>query len=534
MPDKFKILAADKLAQEGLDFVVSQPDAELTNQPGLSPDVLAGMIGKHDGMIVRSGVQISSEVLAKPGRLKAIVRAGVGVDNIDLEAATAHGILVMNTAEASTITTAEHAFALMMALARHIGPAFKTMSAGGWDRQKFQGRQLSGKTLGVIGFGRIGRTVAERAMAFGMQAIAYDPFYNAETAMDGRVKMYNNFEKLLPHADILSFHVPLNDQTVGMLNERTFSLAREGVLVVNASRGGVVDEAALFSAVQSGQCGGAALDVFAKEPLAADSPLRQHDRILVTPHLGASTVEAQTAVSVDAAASLLAYLRGEGIHGAVNAGGLTMDLSAIQERFVDLSRRMACLISPLLTDGIASIAFEFSGQTLHSATSMIQRMALIELLRCHMDVPLNVVNVLHVAENRGITLRTVTSEDDKVQGPKLSIEVNGGGKAHRIVGCVYHDMQPRVVEIDGYRMDIVPSGVMALILNQDMPGMVGLVGTELGQAKVNIADMAISRHNDTALMVLKVDTQTPEALIERLRHRPGIIKVVIVKLPDGK
>jgi len=534
MSDKFKILVADKLAQDGLDFVCSQPDALLTNKPGISKEQLGQIIGQHDGVIIRSGVEITAEVLANPGELKAIVRAGVGVDNIDLEAATSHGIMVMNSAQASTITTAEHAFALMMAMARNIGQAHKTMADGGWDRQKFQGRQLAGKTLGIVGFGRIGQTIAQRAMAFDMPVVAYDPFYNAQTAMDGRVKMYSQFEELLPHVDIVTFHVPLNDQTRGMLSERTFGLARRGLLVVNASRGGIVDEAALLAAVESGQCSGAAMDVFTTEPPPSDSPLRNHDRILLTPHLGASTVEAQIAVSVDAAVSLLAYLRGEGIHGAVNAGGLSMDINPVQERFVDLARRMACLISPLLKGGIARATFEFSGPALDSATSMIERMALIELLRCHMDVPLNIVNVLHIAEQRGIELRTVKVADDKQEGPKLTLEVDSGDRSHRIVGCVYHDMRPRVVEIDGYRMDMVPSGAMILILNEDMPGMIGLVGTELGQAQVNIADMAISRCDQTALMVLKVDMPLSDSLIKRLRDRPGIIKVAGVNLPDER
>lgn len=532
MVGKFKILAADKLAEEGLDFVRSQPDAELISKPNISEDELAAIVGGYDGLIVRSGVNVTAKVLANCGRLKAVARAGVGVDNIDLEAATAKGVLVMNSAEASTITTAEHAFALMMALMRNIGPAYKTMAEGGWDRQKFQGRQLSGKTLGVVGFGRIGRTVAERALAFGMQVAAYDPFFNAQTAMDGSVKMYQAFDLLLPHADILTFHVPLNDQTRGMLNDQTFALCRQGVLVVNASRGGIVDEAALLKAVESGQCGGAALDVFADEPPPPDSPLRHHQRILVTPHLGASTVEAQRAVSVDAAASLLAYLRGEGIHGAVNAAGLRVDLNAIQECFVQLAQRMACLVSPMISGGIRQLTFEFSGHALTPAISMIERISLIGLLRGYMDVPLNIVNVRHVAEQRGIGIRTVTIEEDKLEGPQLTILLEGGGQAHRIVGRVYHDMQPRVVEIDGYRMDIVPSGVMVLILNQDMPGMVGLVGHELGQAQVNIADMAISRRDKTALMVLKVDTETPESLLDQLRRRPGILRVAMVRLPQ--
>ena len=229
MADKFKILAADKLAAEGLKWIAEQPDAELTDKAGIKEDELASIIGGYDAGIVRSGVQVSAKVLENAGRLKVVARAGVGVDNIDIPAATQKGILVVNSAEASTITTAEHAFALMIAMLRNIGPAYKTMCEGGWDRNKFSGRQLAGKTLGVVGFGRIGRTVAERALAFQMNVVAYDPFINVETMLDGKVKMFTDFKAMLPHADILTFHVPLNDATRGLLNKDTFALCRDGV-----------------------------------------------------------------------------------------------------------------------------------------------------------------------------------------------------------------------------------------------------------------------------------------------------------------
>ncbi len=532
MPPAFKILAADKLADEGLAFIRDQKDAELVNKPGLTEQQLADIIGEHDGLIVRSGVQVTAAVLDRPGRLRAVARAGVGVDNIDIEAATAKGILVMNSAEASTTSTAEHAFALMMALARNIGQSYHTMHEGGWDRNKFQGSQLSGKTLGVVGFGRIGRTVAERAVAFGMKVVAYDPFFNASTALDGKVKMYGEFTELLPHSDFLTFHVPLNDQTRGMLNKQTFALCRQGVRVINAARGGIISEADLLPAIESGQCGGAALDVFDTEPPPADSPLRTHPKVLVTPHLGASTLEAQRAVSVGAATALLEYLRGEGISGAVNAGGVRLDLDPIQARFVDLSQRMARLIAPMLCQGIDRVTFELTGKQLASAAGTIERMALIGLLGKHLDVPLNVVNVKPIAEQRGIALRTVTTEEDGLGGLELAIEIEHGEETCRIVGRVYNDDRPRVVQINGYHMDIVPAGVMVLILNEDTPGTVGLVGTDFGQAGVNIADMAISRRQTKALMTLKLDGEPPEALINRLRHRPGILKVMIVKLPE--
>lgn len=535
----FKILVADNLAEEGLNYVRSQPDAELVHRPGLNEEQLTAILGEHDGMMVRSGVTVSTTVLSNPGRLKVIARAGAGVDNIDLDTATACGILVLNCAEANTTSTTEHTFALLLALARNIGPAYQCVAQGGWDRSAFVGQQLAGQTLGIAGLGRIGQAMAKRALAFDMQVIAYDPFINAATALDGIVKMYAEFDDMLPHADILTFHVPLNDQTRGMLCTEQFDRCRPGVLIVNASRGSVVDEDALLAALDSGKCAGAALDVFTLEPLSKDSPLRTHPKVLATPHLAASTHQAQQAVSITAAQNLLAYLRGQGIRGAVNASGLGVDLDPLQQRFAELAQRMAQLISPMITRGIAAVTIEFVGSQLAPATGVIERTALVWLLREHLDVPLNLINVSQVAEQRGIKVRAITIEEEK-SVPQLTIEIQGqasiGDAAvshpRRIVGRVFHDLRPRVVEINGYHMDMIPAGDMLLIQNEDRPGMVGLVGTELGSASVNISDMAISRRDATALMVLNVDTPPNQSLIDRLRDRPGILTVAGVKLPD--
>jgi D-3-phosphoglycerate dehydrogenase len=529
---KFKILAADKLAQQGLDWIESQSDAELVNKPGLSEDELAQTVGDHDAMIVRSGVTVTKKVLENPGRLKVIARAGVGVDNIDLEAATQQGILVVNTAEANTITTCEHAIALMLGAARHLGPAYKTMCEGGWDRSKFKGQQMAGKKLGIVGFGRIGQAIAERALAMDMEVLAYDPFVNAETMMDGRVKMHQDFKKMLPELDAVTFHVPLNDKTRGMLGKETFPLCKENLIVINASRGGVVDEDALVEALDNAQVAAAGLDVYVDEPLPADSKLRHHPKILATPHLGASTVEAQQAVSIDAAASVMTFLRGEGVKGAVNAAGLRLDLSPIQQRYVDLSRRMAQLIDPL-GEGIERINFEIAGEELASATEMIERQTLVNLLASHLADPVNMVNVRHVADQRGIKTQTVERDADRF-GPSLTVEVTGGGKTRRVVGRVYDDLRPRIVEVNGYHIDMVPAGHMVLLLNEDKPGMIGFVGKQFGDVDVNIADMTISRKSSkdgTALMALHTDAPAPEQLLKQLEQQEGIIQVAAAELP---
>ena len=537
----FKILAADKLHKDGLAFIESQPDCELVNKPGLSEEEYAQIVGEHDTMIVRSGIKVTPKILEHPGKLKIIARAGVGVDNIDLEAATAKGILVVNTAEASTITTAEMAFALMMGLLRNVGPAHQTMSQGGWDRSKYQGRQLAGKTLGIVGMGRIGRTMAERALAFEMNVVGYDPFFNQETACEGRVKMVQNFEDLCPLVDIISFHVPLNDQTRSMLNKDTFAKCKDGVYVVNAARGGVVDEADLIEALDSGKCAGAGIDVYPSEPPAEDDPIRTHPKILHTPHLGASTAEAQVAVSVDAAANCLTYLRGQGVKGAVNAGGLKIDLSPMQQRYVDLAQRMSQLISPMITRGVSTITIEMLGSGLAAGQSMIERTALVTLLQDHLSDPVNIINVTQVAENRGIKVRSVVIDEEGQRSSQLTFEIDGpagavdakthpADKTRRIVGRVYDDHRPRIVEINGYYMDMVPVGQMLLLQNEDKPGMIGLVGSVFGDAGMNIADMTISRRDNTALMLLKLDGKPDAKLIDGLKSQPGILKAAAIRL----
>ena len=549
----FTLLAADKLAPEGLAFIEAQDDAALVNKPGLSEAEYGALLaaGGIDAMIVRSGIKVTPEVLADPGDLKIIARAGVGVDNIDLKAATDKGILVVNTAEASTITTAEHAFTLMMALLRNVGPAYATMKGGGWDRSKYQGRQLHGLTLGVVGLGRIGRTVAERALAFGMDVVGYDPFVSTDLQLgEHTVRTFREFPELLPHADVLSFHVPKTPETTGMLNDATFDRCRKGVFVVNAARGGIVDEAAVVKACEDGRCGGAALDVFTEEPPPADSPLRSHPKILVTPHLGASTKEAQTAVSVDAAKACLSYLRGEGISGAVNAGGVRVDLTRLQAAYVDLAARMAKLISPMVTRGIATLDIEIAGADLDAASGTIERHTLVGLLQRHFDTPLNVINVGPIAEERGIDVRVTRREHADAAATQLTLTIHGpdgavdGGtpaadRTRRIVGRVYDDLKPRVVEINGYAMDMVPVGPMVVIQNDDKPGMIGMVGSTFGAAGVNIADMAISRRENadgtsTALMLLKLDDTAPEALLKDVGGKAGVLKIAGVELAGAK
>lgn len=537
-----RILIADKLAPEAAEYLNRQDGVEVTVQTGLTSDELAAVVADHDGVVVRSACKITQEVLEKAMQadsphVRAIARAGVGVDNIHLPTATRFGIAVMNTASASTITTAEHAFALLLALARNIGQAHATMASGGWDRSKFIGAQLYGRTLGVVGFGRIGQTVARRALAFGMQVVAYDPVVDASNLDEG-IRLFESFDEMIKHVDVVTFHVPKTEQTAGMLGRDQFAAAKPGLLVVNAARGGIVDEAALLEALESGQCGGAALDVFDAEPPPEDSPVRNHPRILTTPHLGASTVEAQEAVAVDACQALVTYLRGEGLIGAVNSGGLQLNLTGQQRAFVDLASRMITILHATVSPkSISSLRVSTHGETMAPRAETITRYALVELLGRQLGQIISVINAGILADEHSIAVATEVAGE---QGEdRISIEIDCDGAPHKVEGAIYADGLPRITHLDGHRLDMVPAGHVVLLSNTDEPGRIGLVGQCFGEAGVNIGEMVIGRKptgtgdDSIAMMIIKLDAEPPQTLLDSLRNSAGILRVTNVELPSA-
>ncbi|HEY8666656.1 MAG TPA: phosphoglycerate dehydrogenase [Tepidisphaeraceae bacterium] len=534
-----RILVADKLAEEGLDFL-KQSGIEFDARVGLKEDELAAAVGSYDALIVRSGAKVTARVLEQSGNLKAIARAGVGVDNIDLEAATARGILVLNTAAASTLSTAEHALALMMSLARKIPAADAHVKSGQWKRNNYQGTQLAGKTLGVVGLGRIGQTVAVRALAMEMTVVGFDPYFTAPSALDGRVKLIRDFDDFLSQIDVITFHVPGGEQTKHLLNrERLFGKCRPNLLVINDARGEVIDELALADALKEKKIAGAAIDVYQTEPPAKDHPFFKLDNIVLTPHLGASTDEAQTAVSVEACKAIVAYLKSGEIRGAVNAGGIKLDLPPDEAPFARLASRIGTLLAGICDGGYKSITLRASGTRAPKLMNTLQRLATVELLKPHLDTPVNVINVEHLARSRGIELISVHEPNPPagLVGDIVGVRTDGpNGETHRILGTVYADGLPRILRIDGFAMDMIPEGNMVIIINRDQPGVIGMVGTTFGDAQVNIADMVISREfqadgSAIALMVIKTDSASPDALLNRLRARPNIVKAKALLLP---
>jgi D-3-phosphoglycerate dehydrogenase / 2-oxoglutarate reductase len=534
------ILVGDKLAEEGLEYLKSTGFA-FDNKVGLKEDELAAAVGSYDALIVRSGAKVTARVLENPGKLKAIARAGVGVDNIDLEAATAKGILVLNTAEASTLSTAEHALALLMSLARKIPQAHAHVRSGQWKRNQYQGTQLAGKTLGVVGLGRIGRTVATRALAMEMNVLGFDPYFSGESALEGKVKLVRDFDEFLSKIDVITFHVPGGTQTKHLLNrDRLMGKCRPNLLVINDARGEVVDEFALADALKEKKIAGAAIDVFQTEPPQKDHPLFALENVVLTPHLGASTDEAQTAVSVEACRSIVAYLKNGEIRGAVNAGGIRLDLPADEAPFARLASRMGSLLAGLCDGGYKTITLRASGTRAPKLMNTLLRLATVELLKPHLTTAVNVINVEHLARSRNIEMVQINEPAPPagLVGDIVGIRVEGAnGESHRLLGTVYADALPRILRVDDYAMDMIPEGHMVLLVNKDEPGVIGVVGSSFGDANVNIADMVISRHSTapgtaTALMVIKTDTQPPEALLNRLRARPNILKVKYVLLPN--
>jgi D-3-phosphoglycerate dehydrogenase len=526
------IIVLDTLSPDGLALLDAAKAHGITYEvaTGLSGDGLREALARHDGAICRSGVKITAAALAGNHRLRAIVRAGVGTDNIDKEAATRLGIVVMNTPAGNTLSTAEHAFALILGLSRNVAAADASLRAHKWDRNKFMGAQLAGKTLGIVGLGRIGQAVAERARAFDMRVLGYDPFLSPDRAAELGIELIDSVRGMLPEVDYLTVHTPLTDETRHLVGMKELEIVKPGIRLINCARGGIYDEAALAEGLKRGVIGGVALDVFEKEP-CTDSPLFEMPGVLVTPHLGASTEEAQSQVAVEGVGLLVDFLTTGAIRHAVNSSAI--DPAAVRG-FLDLSWRLGLLLSQLDSAAPRSCSIAYRGEIAARNTRLVTAAFAAGLLEGSIE-DVNIVNAEMLLRERGIELVEQSRTDPGAFSSVVAVDLVGDDQVHRAAGTLFGHSMPRIVQLEGQRLEAYLDGILLVFTHQDVPGIIGRVGNAFGQSGINIAQMTVGRSTPggDAIGVLNLDQEPSPEAVAAVAACPGVKSVRVVKLPPA-
>jgi len=525
MTDTIKVLIADKMDPKAA-AIFRERGIAVDEKPGLSPDELQAVIGGYDGVAVRSSTRINAAAMdAALPRLKVIGRAGIGVDTIDVPAASARGIVVMNTPFGNSITTAEHAIAMLFALAREIPQADQSTQAGKWEKNRFMGVELAGKTLGLIGCGNIGSIVADRAHGLKMKVVAYDPFLSPERAIELGVDRVE-LDELLARADFITLHTPLTDQTRGILSREALAKTKPGVRIVNCARGGLIDEAALKEALDSGHVAGAALDVFAVEP-ATDSPLFGTHGLICTPHLGASTTEAQVNVAIQIAEQMSDYLLLGGITNAVNVPSLSAEEAPRLRPYMALAEKLGRLVGQIAGTEIRSIDVEVEGAAAELNIKPITGAVLAGVMRSWSDT-VNMVNAPYLAKDRGIAVREIRNEAEGDYHTLVAVTVGTEHGAKRVEGTLFGNRAPRLVKIFDIQVEAELAGQMIYIVNDDAPGFIGALGTRLGENRINIATFNLGRHaaGGEAVALVAVDDPITPDVAQQLHELPGVREVV--------
>jgi D-3-phosphoglycerate dehydrogenase len=525
----YRILVLEGLTERGQEILRAE-GWTLDQQKATPPDELVKLVPPYHAVLVRSGSKMTPEVIDAAKNLKVIGRAGVGVDNIDLAAATRRGVLVMNSPGGNTISTAELAIALMLALARNIPPADSSMKAKTWDRKKYAGVELYGKRLGVIGLGRIGREVGARARAFGMEVQAFDPFVSPTVAEQAHVKL-RTLEELLQTSDYLTLHSTLTDETHHLLNKETLSKVKPGVRIVNAARGPLIDPDALIEALDAGRVAGAGIDVHAKEP-PQDWRLAQHPKVIATPHLGASTKEAQQRVGTDIAQQVRDYLKGGVIQQAVNFYSLAGDLYDKVRPAMDLGERIGLFLGQACRGSLERIELGVYGDLRELDLKPILSASVSGVLRPHMAEGVTLVNALDIAKGRGVEILESTSSAALAFSNLVALRLKTSEEELSVAGTIFGGRHMRLVDVDGVEVDTIPQGNILMVRNEDTPGIVGRVGTFLGEKGVNIARMGLGRKpgSGRAIMLIEVDSEVGSDAIEELVKLPGIREVRFLRL----
>jgi len=519
-----KVLIADKMSPRAAE-VFRERGVDVDVNTGLAPEELAKIIGAYDGLAVRSSTKATDEIIAAAANLKVIGRAGIGVDNVDIPAATARGIVVMNTPFGNSITTAEHAIAMMMTLARQIPLANASTQSGKWEKSRFMGVELYNKVLGVIGCGNIGSIAARLAIGLKMRVIAYDPYLSADRASElGVTKV--ELDDLLSRADIITLHVPLTDETRDILDADALAKTKPGVRIVNCARGGLVNEDALKAAIESGHVAGAALDVFANEP-ARENPLFGMEQVVATPHLGASTEEAQVNVAVQVAEQMSDFLLDGAVTNAVNMPSVGAEEMAVLGPYITLAEQLGSFAGQLTTTGIRSVTIEYEGDAAALKAQSLTAVVLAGLLRPQLD-NINAVSAPAVAKERGIDVREVKCADCRHYRTLMRLTVVTEHQERAIAGTLFADDRPRIVNIKGIPIEAELTPDMLYITNEDKPGLIGAMGRTLGDADVNIATFALGRSNEggDAIALVAIDGAVPDDALTALRALPAITQVM--------
>jgi D-3-phosphoglycerate dehydrogenase / 2-oxoglutarate reductase len=531
MAENFRVLLSDSLAPQGIDVLRRNQRISFDVKTGLSPAQLAEIIEPYEALVVRSSTKVTREVIERATALKVIGRAGVGVDNVDLDAATRRGIVVMNSPLGNSVTTAEHTISMMMALARHIPAANAAVRAGKWERGKFTGIEVCNKILGIIGLGNIGRIVADRALGLKMKVIGFDPILTADAATRIGVELVD-LETIFKRSDFITVHAPLTDETRGIVGAAAFAMMKKGVRILNCARGGIVDETALYEALKSGKVAGAALDVFVEEPPPPNHPLLTLENVIATPHLGAATDEAQVQVAVDIANQVIEFLLDGTIRHSVNIPALTVKELEVLGPHLNLGEKLGRLVAQLIDKAPTQLTVGFAGEAANLKAEPIIASVLKGLLKGFLDYDLNYVNAPFIARERGIMITETRSRETTDYINTLTISVRTAGGTHEASGAVVGNSALRLIRIDGYRIEATPEGYFLMLLNRDVPGVVGAVGTMLGKAGINIAGLELGRDRagGMALSLVEVDGPVPAAVLEDLKTIPAITAASLIKL----
>lgn len=524
-----RILVSDKLSETGINILKASGLFDVDVKTGMSPTELGSVIGQYDGLIIRSASQVTRDVLASATNLKVVGRAGIGVDNVDVKAASERGVVVMNTPGGNTTTTAEHAIALMLSMARRIPQAAASIKAGKWEKGLL-GVELWGKTLGVVGLGRIGSLVAKKAIGLEMKIIAYDPFINAQTADKMGVELVS-LDDLYGRSDFITLHCVLTPETRKMLGGEAFAKMKKGVRIINCARGGLVDEDALAEAIRSGKVAGAALDVFEKEP-PKDSPIVAMDEVVGTPHLGASTAEAQENVAIHIAEQMVDFFRNGVIQNAVNVPSISPEQFSVVRPYLALGGKLGSFVAQVAGDGPKNLEITYMGEIADIQTAPVTQSIIKGLLEVYVGTTVNFVNAPYLAESRGITISTTKSTEKRALAGLVGVKLKTDSGDVYAEGAVFPGGESRLTKLSGFFMEARLDGTMIVFTNNDKPGVIGAIGTFLGSKGINIASFELSRMQlgGQAMAIINVDSTPSPADLAEMKKIVNVLDVKLVRL----